>query len=45
MKELKKLPAAIEESAAAAADGALPGAQPSRRPRGRGRGLEAPKTS
>ncbi len=45
MRELRKLPAAVEESAAAAADGALPGAQPSRRGRGRGRGLEAPKTS
>ena len=43
MRELKKLPAAVEDSAVAAADGALPGAQPSRRGRGRGRGLEAPK--
>ncbi len=45
MKELRKLPAAVEDTAAAAADGALPGAQPSRRGRGRGRGLEAPKTA
>ena len=45
MKELRKLPTAVEDSAAAAADGALPGAQPGRRGRGRGRSLEAPKST